>query len=610
MATEFEIPKDGYLSFDALTLKQYIKDRLNETNIFTDQNYEGSYISTINEIIAYTFNTLLYYLNQTATNSEFSETTLYDAMNRITKVLDYKPIGRQTSTLSFNLTAGPTYSTGLYTIPRYSYIENGSRSYSFNEDIVFAKTTALGLTETLDELTKQKLLYQGRYREYPLYTATGNDNELVFFAPGDNVIVDHFNINVYVKHNNVWSQWEQVPSLYLEDAFKSGYEARFNENKQYEIKFGNGVNGVKLSSGDTVAIYYLESNGSDGEVGISALKGRKVVPFSSRTFNTILADLNSQSNNEFIYIDTKQSNDLFFDNKNISTYYQAEEDIESIRDNAPGIYRSQYRLVTEVDYENYVKTNFANLIHDVSVANNWKYLQEQVKYYYESVGLKDPNNVSNLVYNQVLFADACNFNNVYLTVVPKTISNTLNPTSVLTASQKELITSSLRTVKTLTSEVIILDPVYIAASVCITSDGSANGTLDDVENSELYIVKDPNSKRDNNSIAIDINEIFTTYFSRTSVTLGQELDISTLTNNILSIAGIKTFYTRRKDNPSIRYNGLSMLIWNPTYPTDRVLTAKNTAQEYFKFLFLNDREHFTEKIVVESESTIYQTIEY
>jgi len=96
MSTEFNIPKDGYLSFDALTLKQYIKDRLNETNIFTDQNYEGSYISTINEIIAYAFNTLLYYLNQTATNSEFSETTLYDAMNRIVKLLDYKPIGRQT----------------------------------------------------------------------------------------------------------------------------------------------------------------------------------------------------------------------------------------------------------------------------------------------------------------------------------------------------------------------------------------------------------------------------------------------------------------------------------------------------------------------------------
>ena len=38
--TEFNIPIDGYLAFDALTMRQYIIDRLNETNIFTDQNFE------------------------------------------------------------------------------------------------------------------------------------------------------------------------------------------------------------------------------------------------------------------------------------------------------------------------------------------------------------------------------------------------------------------------------------------------------------------------------------------------------------------------------------------------------------------------------------------
>ena len=62
--TQFNIPKDGYLSFDALTLKQFIKDRLNDNKVFTDQNYEGSYISTVNEIIAYTFHVLMYYLNR------------------------------------------------------------------------------------------------------------------------------------------------------------------------------------------------------------------------------------------------------------------------------------------------------------------------------------------------------------------------------------------------------------------------------------------------------------------------------------------------------------------------------------------------------------------
>ena len=63
--------KDGYLAFDALSLKQHIKDRLNESGVFTDQNYEGSYISTVIDIIAYTFNVLMFYLNKTSSESMF-----------------------------------------------------------------------------------------------------------------------------------------------------------------------------------------------------------------------------------------------------------------------------------------------------------------------------------------------------------------------------------------------------------------------------------------------------------------------------------------------------------------------------------------------------------
>jgi hypothetical protein len=40
-----------------------------------------------------------------------------------------------------------------------------------------------------------------------------------------------------------------------------------------------------------------------------------------------------------------------------------------------------------------------------------------LKYYYEDIGIGDPNNVSNVLYNQLNFADACNFNNVYITFI-------------------------------------------------------------------------------------------------------------------------------------------------------------------------------------------------
>lgn len=605
--TDFIIPRDGYLAFDALTLKQFIKDRLNETNVFTDQNYEGSYLSTIIEIIAYTFHVFMYYLNRTSTDGQFAEATLYENMNRIVKELDYKPIGKQTSTLSFEMSA-TGLDVGLYTIPRYSFLENGRKTYSFNEDIVIAKTVGSSLTQSLEDVARQKLLFQGKFVEYQPYTAVGNENEIIYFAPGDNVVVDHFNIDVYVKHNDNWKQWSRTPSLYLEDAFAEKFEIRLNENKRYEIKFGNDINGKKLSEDDTVSIFFLESNGSEGEIGKREISNATLTLFSTRTYDSILDDL-GQVGGGANFIDSNQARYFIFDNPDISTFYQGEENVESIRQNAPGIFRSQYRLVTEEDYEGFIKTNFANLILDVAVVNNWKYLAEQIKYYWEDVGLKDPNNISNILYNQLLFADGCNFNNVYITIVPKTISNTKNPTSSLTPAQKELIISTIKDVKTLTSEVVVLDPVYIASDIVIPIQG-VNPTLQDVEQTELVIEKDPNSRRDNASIQLDVANVFINYFNRKNITLGQTLDINTLTSGILSIRGVKTFYTQRKDRPNIRYNGLSMLLWNPTYPTDKQYILKDTSLSYFKFLYLNNKENFSSKIRVKSEVTIYENIEY
>ena len=101
--TDFTLRTDAYASFDAVSLKALIKERLDNTSLFTDQNYEGSNVSSLIDIIAYSYHVLLFYLNQTSTESLFSETELYENMNRIVKSLDYKPVGPQTSNLSFSV---------------------------------------------------------------------------------------------------------------------------------------------------------------------------------------------------------------------------------------------------------------------------------------------------------------------------------------------------------------------------------------------------------------------------------------------------------------------------------------------------------------------------
>lgn len=601
--------KDGYLAFDALSIKQHIKDRLNESGVFTDQNFEGSYISTVMDIVSYTFNVLMFYLNKTSSESMFSDAQIYENMNRIVKLIDYKPVGFQSSTLPFDATVlgiGETTNAGLYTIPRYSYFQLAGISYSFNEDITFAKST-VGISEALTDLSNQKLLYQGKYEEYPAYSAIGEENEVMFVVPGDNIIIDHFNIDVYVQPNplegGVWQQWSSTPSLYLENADAQKYEIRLNENKHYEIKFGNGINGQRLDVGSKVGVYYLRSDGTAGEVGVGVLDNEQLTKFATTQFNELLTEV---VDGDYSFLDSLAT--LEFTNSVVSTYSSPEEDSDGIRSNAPGIFRSQYRLVTESDYENYVITNFANLISDVKVVNNWTYLSKQMKYYHD-LGINSPNLASRPLYNQVMFGDACNFNNVYVIGVPKLVASSTQPVVVLAPAQKELIISSMRSEKTLTSETIIIDPVYVAAGVGI-SKTSSNVTPDDVDNSILVIVKDGSSRRDNSSIQLDVTKVFTKYFDRENIKLGQTIDLKAITSDILSVNGVKTFYTQRTDDTSITSDRLSLLLWNPVYETDSVTLLTNYALPYFKFAYLNDASNFSNYVSVVSDSRILENIEY
>ena len=66
------------------------------------------------------------------------------------------------------------------------------------------------------------------------------------------------------------------------------YTSYLNENKTFEIKFGNGISGRKLNPGDRVHVMYLETNGPDGYVDISqishAFSGDSVLNHSPEFF--------------------------------------------------------------------------------------------------------------------------------------------------------------------------------------------------------------------------------------------------------------------------------------------------------------------------------------
>ena len=49
---EFPLPKESYAAFDAISLRNLIIQRLNDQGTLTDQNYLGSNLASIIDIIS------------------------------------------------------------------------------------------------------------------------------------------------------------------------------------------------------------------------------------------------------------------------------------------------------------------------------------------------------------------------------------------------------------------------------------------------------------------------------------------------------------------------------------------------------------------------------
>lgn len=611
----YEIPTDGYVAFDAKSLKSLITTRLNTNNYFTDQNFEGSNISSIIDIIAYAYNVLIFYLNRTSSESTFTTAELYENINKIVKLINYNPIGNQTSVLSFLATGQSALPQGIYTIPRYSFFTVNGISYSFNTDVTFAKSTSL--VENLTDLQENNLLFQGKYSEYPPYTAVGEPFELVTITlvdtNGDNILIDHFNIDVYVKDNTVitpkWEKWSPVQSLFLERADSKVYEIRLNENQRYEIKFGNNVTGKKLNVGDEVAIYYLKSDGTRGEVGAGLLNNNKLFFYNTPKFNTVLNDTIAQNLN---LITSSQASLIDFTNIDDSTPFVSIEDTSSIKSNAINTFRSQYRLITSDDFTNFLFKNYSNIISSVKTVNNWDYLSEHVKYYFD-LGVTQPNQESRILFNQVKFSDSCNFNNIYIYAVPKLekLTSITSRANYLNSAQKQLIMNNLQQVKLTTAEIVINDPVYMAIDIGVKyTEEILSPSVS--ENSFLEITRDITAKKNPEALKQQISDIFSNYFSTVNDNLGLFISLTNITNQILDLDGVKSINTVRNENGrAISTPGISLLIYNPVYPfNDIQITTQDLKLPFFKFPYLNNKLDFKNKITIITPSIQSITKEY
>lgn len=605
---EFPLAFNSYAAFDATSLKGLMQQRLLENGTFTDQVFEGSNFNNLLDVVAYSYNVLLFYLNQTSNESLFSNAQLYENMNKIVKLLNYKPIGNLTSILNYSAVANENLPVGVYTIPRFSYFTINDIYYSFNKDLTFVKST--NGVEELNELSEYSLLFQGRFVEFPITVSNGEKFEEVSIvsvdADGNNELIDHNNVYVFVRDGNGdWKEWKRVDNLFLERGNSEAFELRFNENQRYIIKFGNDVTGKKLTAGNLIAIYYLQTDKDAGKVGANTLDENQLFFFNTDQYNTILNSVRGFSNK---ILTPEEANNILFTNKNASTDSSDVESVEQIRRNAPNFYKQQGRLVTTEDIKSYILTNFSNIISDVAVVNNWEYLDEHIRYLY-NIGLKQPSLDSRVLLNQVSYADSCNFNNIYLYVIPKILSsNSFSyENGYLGPGLKDYILNQLEQFKLSTIELVFQDPVFFGFGLGVaTQEEIFNKQLgmEIINQSKLIIGKSSKSGLSNSEIVRKVKNIFVEYFSFSKTKLGQIVDVQEITQRLLNIDGVENFLTSRN---GITLPGLSLLAFNPVYSNgseDIDIITQNIKLPYFKIPFWYDFNSLDNQIEILPADTL------
>jgi hypothetical protein len=563
--------KNDYLRFSANSIKDLIRINLNSSNVFTDQNFQDSNLSVFLDIVSYMYSMFIYYQNFSGAESMFLDTQQYENINRLVKMIGYNPNGFITSTVSCSMGVKSSAAPGegvvggdIYTIPKYTTCNtsqtdaNGNQiSFSFIDDFTFTAPS----NNTIDT-SATPLLYNGRFKLYgkqfltqgiPYETFTLDSLSLV----GDTrSYVAHNRIEVYVLDSaKVYTLYKGANNLYNYLGTDKIFEIRINENYQYTLKFGDNINGKRLDPNCTLYVVYLESNGPDGQVGAQALDGTAspAVNIDGLDSGFVLNSFLNSSDLSNQYIKDTSLANISLVNPDVSSLVQDFETVNQIKQNAPVNFRIGSRLITEQDFRQYVLMNYANEVYDVLVMDNNEYMTE-FQQWLNLYGKLTPD----IVYYSYKYADACDFNNVYVWMKGY-------EASPVTPTNKQAILQDCNRLKPVTAEVVPMDPFIVTFAPYL--DGSYDPIdWDTGYENTIQLVRDRNTMITAERIKQKAVSTVQDFFSLQNCRIGMTVNIDDLYAKLSSIDGVaavRTAYlkTGEASGRTRYFSGLSFACW-------------------------------------------------
>lgn len=589
---------NSYTLFNATNIKQFIISQLQsgENPVFKDADRLGANVNALIDVFAVILQQILFNYNLNVSETGFNTAVLYESMNKIVSILNYKTAGKQTSMLPVRLKVNIPSEIDLiekkqFTVPKFLTIH-------YNSPYVLRNEIVTPIDKNTRELWIDNILFQGNIQESAIYTALGDEFELFTLVDNyinntDKFISDNF-FTIYVDEqgNGKWTEYKEVANIFDAKETDRVYEKRFTEKFNYEFKFGNGINGYKLPTGARLVIYYLLSDGESAQIGTDIAVSAEPMVYSSALYTEIYNSIHSTNLTNVEGLDY-----ISISNTGPSTDISYPESVASIRANAPKIFSSQNRLFSLADYQTYIQKNFTTFVKDVYMMKNDDYTGEYLKYYYE-LGVDAIQKDSRLAMAQVEFMTATNFNNVYAVVVPKvnTIISDKVPNYLNTTIKQEIVEST-KPYQGLTHNLVLIDPIYKACtfgSFALDDDEFNDKQLQNV----LVLVRNRLTKYSYTFIKDYCKQLFENYFN--GLLLGSGLDSISLAQQIASIPGVKDFYIR--DVNDHVEDKLTWYIWNPLYPTeDNYITQQNFITEPFVFCYFYNLKRLSDLIVIEED---------
>lgn len=314
------------LDFDQLKLS--LIDYLRTQSKFQDIDFEGSNINVLVDLLAY--NT---YLNTFYTNMIGSEMFLDSAQKRNSvvshaKALNYVPRSFRSASARVDLVIQPTTTANSVVISKGTSFTAKVGSNNFTFSVPDTKI----LTSTNNTFTAANVaIYEGQYVSDAFIMDYSTTQRFVLSSEA----IDTDSISVTVKEDAGTTSVEYLVSSSL-FGLTSTSKACFlqaAENQKYEILFGDGRIGRRPQNGSTIIVEYRVSAGELGN-GASVFSVDSTIDgHSNITVSTVSAASGGQIN----------------------------EDVESIRFNAPRYFQTQERAVTVSDYKALLFSRFPEI---------------------------------------------------------------------------------------------------------------------------------------------------------------------------------------------------------------------------------------------------------